>query len=191
MDSARAISARSAGREYPWRGPDSGRPVRRHHHCRAPNRSALSPTGMLQRILNSASAWLQALRNKITSALLPAYEFYGEGPEVSLDRSAKVLTPDVVKDELAVDERIDAIKRLVQTKAMKQMLVGKCPPRLHARNLWVGRASVTPMRRRLLFSGSTRNLCENGSYFASIYSCLASTRYRRGFKSSRCAEHGT
>jgi hypothetical protein len=82
---------------------------------------------MLQRILNSASAWLQALRNKITSALLPAYEFYGEGPEVSLDRSAKVLTPDVVKDELAVDERIDAIKRLVQTKAMKQMLVGTSP----------------------------------------------------------------
>jgi hypothetical protein len=51
---------------------------------------------------------------------LPAYELYGEGPEVLLDRSAKVLTPDVVKDELAVDERIDAIKRLVQTKAMKQ-----------------------------------------------------------------------
>jgi hypothetical protein len=82
---------------------------------------------MLQRILNSASAWLQALRNKITSALLPAYELYGEGPEVLLDRSAKVLTPDVVKDELAVDERIDAIKRLVQTKAMKQMLVGTSP----------------------------------------------------------------
>jgi hypothetical protein len=82
----------------------------------------------------SASAWLQALRNRITSVLLPACELYGEGPDELLGQSAKVLTPEVVKNELAVDERIDAmidraIKRLVQTKAMKQMLVGTSPDR--------------------------------------------------------------
>ena len=65
---------------------------------------------------------------------MPACELYGEGPDELLGQSAKVLTPEVVKNELAVDERIDAmidraIKRLVQTKAMKQMLIGTSPDR--------------------------------------------------------------
>jgi len=63
---------------------------------------------------------------------LEGREQHGEEPEVLLDRSAKVHTPDVVNHELAVDERIDAmidraVKRLVQTKAMKQMLVSTSP----------------------------------------------------------------
>jgi hypothetical protein len=65
---------------------------------------------------------------------LPACELYGEGPDELLGQSAKVLTPEVVKNELAVDEPIDAmidraIKRLVQTKAMKQMLIRTSPDR--------------------------------------------------------------
>ena len=79
----------------------------------------------------SVSNWLAMLR-VVTSALLEGREQHGEEPEVLLDRSAKVHTPDVVNHELAVDERIDAmidraVKRLVQTKAMKQMLVSTSP----------------------------------------------------------------
>jgi hypothetical protein len=79
----------------------------------------------------SASEWLAKLR-QVTSAILWVLEDRGEEPNVLLDRSAKVHTPDVVSHELAVDERIDAmidraIKRLVQTKAMKQMLVSASP----------------------------------------------------------------
>ena len=79
----------------------------------------------------SVSDWLAMLR-VVTSALLRGLEQDGEEPEVLLDRSAKVHTPDVANHELAVDERIDAmidraVKRLVQTKAMKQMLVSTSP----------------------------------------------------------------
>jgi hypothetical protein len=79
----------------------------------------------------SASDWLAVLR-QVTSSLLRGLEDRGEEPDVLLDRSAKVHTPDVVNHELAVDERIDAmidraVKRLVQTKAMKQMLISASP----------------------------------------------------------------
>jgi hypothetical protein len=79
----------------------------------------------------SASDWLAMLR-MVTSSLLRPLEDRGEEADVLLDRSAKVHTPDVVNHELAVDERIDAmidraVKRLVQTKAMKQMLVSTSP----------------------------------------------------------------
>jgi hypothetical protein len=75
----------------------------------------------------SGSAWLQAVRNEILFSLLPSYEMPGEWPDVLLGRAAEFLTPDVFKQELAVDERVDAmidraVKRLVQTKAIKQML---------------------------------------------------------------------
>jgi hypothetical protein len=75
----------------------------------------------------SGSEWLQALRNEITSVLLPSYAIVGEVPEAVLGRAAEFFTPEVFKQELAVDERVDAmidraVKRLVQTKAIKQML---------------------------------------------------------------------
>jgi hypothetical protein len=77
----------------------------------------------------SGSEWLQELRNLIIFALLPAYGSLGEVPEAMLGRAAEFFTPEVFKQDLAVDERIDAmidraVKRLVQTKAMKQMLAG-------------------------------------------------------------------
>ena len=81
----------------------------------------------------STSAWLRALCNEVNSVILPASAAFGEpSAKVLLGRSARLLTPDAFKDELAVDERIDAmidraVKRLVQTKAMKQMLI---PPNL-------------------------------------------------------------
>jgi hypothetical protein len=79
----------------------------------------------------SVSDWFNMLR-LITSSRLRDLERSGEDPDLLLHRSAKVHTPDVVDHELAVDERIDAmidraVKRLVQTKAMKQMLVSTSP----------------------------------------------------------------
>ena len=80
-----------------------------------------------RRNFESTAAWLQAVRDEIFSVLLPRLEPLGPGGEVSLAQSFKFLTLDLFKMELAVEERIDAkidraIKRLVQTKAMKQML---------------------------------------------------------------------
>ena len=81
-----------------------------------------------QRCFQSASAWVQAVQNEIKSNLLPAVERFGEPPvEFKILQSAAVLSEEVIKNELAVEERIDAmingaIKRLVQTKTMKQML---------------------------------------------------------------------
>jgi hypothetical protein len=78
----------------------------------------------------SGSEWIQALRNELAFGLLPAYAVAGEVPDVELGRAAAFFfTPEVFKQDLAVDERIDAmidraVKRLVQTKAMKQMLAG-------------------------------------------------------------------
>jgi len=75
----------------------------------------------------STSEWARAIKNEITSVLVPAIE-RGEPPdEMLLCQSSAVLTEDVFKHELAVEERIDAmidraIKRLIQSKAMKQML---------------------------------------------------------------------
>src|SRR5262249_36795817 len=79
----------------------------------------------------AVSDWLAMLR-QITSTILRVLEDHGEEPDVLLARSAEVHTPDVVEHELAVDERTDAmidrgVKRLVQIKAMKQMLVGTSP----------------------------------------------------------------
>ena len=75
----------------------------------------------------STSEWVQAVQNEIKSNLLPAVERFGEPVEFKIFQSAAVLSEEVIKNELAVEERIDAMingamKRLVQTKAMKQML---------------------------------------------------------------------
>jgi hypothetical protein len=78
---------------------------------------------------NSVSDWLAMLREVISGLL---HNHRDPEPEVLLDRAAKIHTPDVVDYELAVDERIDAmidraVKRLVQSKAMKQMLASTSP----------------------------------------------------------------
>jgi hypothetical protein len=80
-----------------------------------------------RRNFESTAAWLQAVRREIFLVLLPQLESLGSNDEVSLARSFKFLTTDLFKTELAVEERIDAMidratKRLIQTKAMKQML---------------------------------------------------------------------
>jgi hypothetical protein len=76
----------------------------------------------------SGSAWVQAVQQEIKSVLLPAAEDYRRMPAVVLlERSSWILSEDDLDRELAVDERIDlaierAIKRLIQTKTMKQLV---------------------------------------------------------------------
>jgi len=77
----------------------------------------------------STSKWARAIQNEVTSVLLPAVERFGfdRSPRVLIARDAAFFSQELVKYELAVDERIEAmidraVKRLVQAKAMKQML---------------------------------------------------------------------
>jgi hypothetical protein len=75
----------------------------------------------------STAEWAQAVMDEITSVLLPASTIDGQWMVPSLSLSAATFTDDFFKQELALDERLDAmidraVKRLVQTKAMKQML---------------------------------------------------------------------
>jgi len=75
----------------------------------------------------STSEWIRAIQNEVTSVLLPEAERFDRSVAVLISRDAGFFTQEVVKHELAVDERIDAmidraVKRLVQAKTYKQML---------------------------------------------------------------------
>lgn len=72
----------------------------------------------------SASEWVKAVQHEITSNLLPASKSVNHfvGPSASV-----LFTDEAIEHDIGVEERIDAmidraIKRLVQTKAMKQIL---------------------------------------------------------------------
>ena len=76
----------------------------------------------------STLEWAQAIINEIDSlraeASIPLREM---ADLVALCQSSATLSNDLFKQELALDERLDAmidraVKRLIQTKAMKQML---------------------------------------------------------------------
>ena len=74
----------------------------------------------------SDSEWVRAIQKEISSVLLPAAERL-TGVDMMIARDSIFFTAEVGKDELAIEDRIyamieRAIKRLVQTKAMKQML---------------------------------------------------------------------
>ena len=75
----------------------------------------------------SESDWVKAVQHEIASNLLPAARRLGP-VEYFVGHSASVLfTDEAIEYDIGVEERIDAmidkaIKRLVQTKAMKQML---------------------------------------------------------------------
>lgn len=107
----------------------------------APDEFDIALTGLKPRIaeplrrkfprgdFQSTSEWVRAIQNEVTSVLLPAVKRFGfdGSPEVLIARDAAFFSQELVKYELAVDERIEAmidraVKRLVQAKAMKQML---------------------------------------------------------------------
>jgi hypothetical protein len=85
----------------------------------------------------SKSEWIDAIRNEIITVLLPTClrSRLGTPPtEVLLDESAKVISPEVWDHELAVEAHINAsidraLKRLIQSKAMKQMFPSLPEPR--------------------------------------------------------------
>jgi hypothetical protein len=72
----------------------------------------------------STSEWVDAIRKEVATVLLPAATRLYDYAEISIAQDAAFFTQEVVKDELAVDERIDAMidRAVVQAKAMKQML---------------------------------------------------------------------
>jgi hypothetical protein len=78
---------------------------------------------------DSTAEWAAAVINEIKTVLIPAYEI--AEPQAAalgeLVKSAAAVPSDLFRQELALDERLDAkidraVKRLVQIKAMKQML---------------------------------------------------------------------
>jgi hypothetical protein len=75
----------------------------------------------------TTAARARAIQNEINSAILPSLERCDKPVKVCFLEAAHIVTQDDFKDEIAVEERIDAmidraVKRLVQAKAMKQML---------------------------------------------------------------------
>jgi hypothetical protein len=83
------------------------------------------PKGKFQ----TTSEWVRAIQNEVSSILLPAAERFGfdKSTGALIARDAAFFSQDIVKYELAVEERIDAmidraVKRLVQAKAMKQIM---------------------------------------------------------------------
>jgi hypothetical protein len=82
----------------------------------------------------STSEWAEAILKEI-DLLLAELHADPEGRRlVGMYQSAEALSGDLFKQELALDERLDAmidraVKRLIQTKAMKQMLAQSSPER--------------------------------------------------------------
>ena len=77
----------------------------------------------------STAEWAEAVINEINLVLLPQYVINVQPAAdiAALCLSVASFSDDVFKQELALDERLNAIidravKRLIQTKAMKQML---------------------------------------------------------------------
>jgi predicted metallopeptidase len=82
----------------------------------------------------SDSEWVEAIIHEIASVLVPQYASLREHmpDEFLAIQSSATLSQDLFKQEVALDERLDAmidraIKRLIQTKAMKQMLGHSLP----------------------------------------------------------------
>jgi len=73
------------------------------------------------------SARARAIKNEIETVILPELTLFDKPIELSFLEASDILTPDEFKNLIGLEERIDAmidraIKRLVHTKTMKQML---------------------------------------------------------------------
>jgi hypothetical protein len=69
----------------------------------------------------------RAIKNEINSEILPSLERCDKSVEGSFLEATTIVGQDDFKNEIALEERIDAmingaVKRLVQIKVMKQML---------------------------------------------------------------------
>jgi len=75
----------------------------------------------------STSEWMQAMRKEVISVLLPEAERFDRSVNVLISRDAAFFTQEVINQELALEDRNDAmidraVKRLMQAKTYKQML---------------------------------------------------------------------
>jgi hypothetical protein len=80
------------------------------------------------------SARAKAIKKEIDTVILPAWLRCEKPTVVSFAEAAEIITQDDFEREVALEERIDAtieraIKRLIQVKAMKQML-GQTSPKI-------------------------------------------------------------
>jgi hypothetical protein len=80
----------------------------------------------------STSEWVHAIQKEVETVMLPAAARFDGSRGELIGQNAAFFTIEVIKDEVAVQERIDAtidraVKRLIQTKAMKQMLLRISP----------------------------------------------------------------
>ena len=76
---------------------------------------------------DNISARAGAVKKEIECTILPEVQLFDKPREVSFLEGSDILTPDDFKDLIALEERIDAmidraVKRLNQTKVMKQIL---------------------------------------------------------------------
>jgi hypothetical protein len=88
---------------------------------------------VLRQKFSSTSERARAIQKEITSVLLPARERVEKAVETCLYESAAIVSMEDVQQEIALDEHIDAtieraIKRLIQSKTIKQM-VGQASPK--------------------------------------------------------------
>lgn len=102
----------------------------------------------------STSEWAEAMISEIRSVLIPGSKVEDPQAEVysELNLSAATVSGDLFKQELALDERLDAmidraVKRLIQTKAMKQMLRQTDAVRAHDQPKKNGAKAITRERR--------------------------------------------
>ena len=75
----------------------------------------------------SESDWVKAIQHEIATNLLPAATRLGPVENLVCHSASVLFTDEAIEHDIGIEERIDAmidraIKRLVQTKAMKQML---------------------------------------------------------------------
>jgi cytosine/adenosine deaminase-related metal-dependent hydrolase len=107
--------------------------------CLRPERISHLKEKIRRSQFQSISEWAQAVINEINSLITAAINDNPEGAQVAaLFHSAATVSNDLFKQELALDERLDAmidraVKRLIQTKAMKQMLSQTTTARLDER----------------------------------------------------------
>ena len=75
----------------------------------------------------STSEWISAMQNEVKSTQLPDSERFDRSAPVLISRDAAFFTQEVIKHELAVDERVDAMIH----RAIKRLVHDQCddPPK--------------------------------------------------------------
>jgi hypothetical protein len=112
--------------------------------CLRPERISHLKETIRRSQFQSISEWAQAVINEINSLITAAINDNPEGAQVAaLFHSAATVSNDLFKQELALEMIDRAVKRLIQTKAMKQMLFQTTTARLDERPTKIGRIKTS------------------------------------------------